>query len=263
MNSFNLQPIWDATFAIYHEMDAICQKYGLRLFVSYGTVLGAIRHKGPIPWDDDFDVSMPRPDFMRFIELAPRELPHWLKLVSWQNSRSYLNFFPKIILSDKARVDDVCRRSGLPAPQGIFVDIFPIDGYPVGSFIGKAIRIAGVAMSRFLIKIAHDGKWNCVMNSMGSMLDYDSSSFVVDWAGWVAEERRFAIRRKSDFMRPVDFGNGVYAPYMYGCVRLPANFDKYLKWLYGDYMTLPPDEDRHPSHIVDGVSPAKWRLGPC
>ncbi len=67
---------------IYKVFAAICEKHSLRHYVAFGTALGAVRHKGFIPWDDDIDIMMPQPDYEHLIEIAPKELPEELQFLS-------------------------------------------------------------------------------------------------------------------------------------------------------------------------------------
>ena len=78
---YGLRPLWDALYEIYEEFAKICDKHGLRYYAFAGTLLGAIRHNGFIPWDDDLDVAMPRPDYEKFIQISKTELPRHLNFV--------------------------------------------------------------------------------------------------------------------------------------------------------------------------------------
>lgn len=257
---YNLRPIWDAAYSIYREMDAICVRHGLRLYASFGTTLGAIRHKGPIPWDDDFDTSMPRDDLEKFLEVAPLELPDWLKIVSYRNRRCYKNLFPKVIVSDSKIVDRICAESGLPAPEGIFVDIFPIDGYPATRF-GQMFRVGYMILLRGLFSLTKMNLCNRAMEWLASMVRYDKAKRATDWEGWRKEEVMFAKRRDRPWPTPADFGNGVEVPFGEGKVRVPSNWRKYLEWWYGNWRELPPEDKRHPDHTTRFQSLKPYRLG--
>ena len=69
-----LKKAWAVQLGILHEIDTICAKYGLTYFAYWGTLIGAVRHQGFIPWDDDLDIAMPRPDYMKFLEVVMDEL---------------------------------------------------------------------------------------------------------------------------------------------------------------------------------------------
>ena len=259
METYNLKPIWDVSLRIYSEMDKICRSNNLRLYVSYGTALGAMRHKGPIPWDDDFDTSMPRKDLETFLRIAPKQLPSWLKLVSYRNRSCYHNMFAKVIVSDAEILNAVCTESGLPAPEGVFVDIFPIDGYPA-SRIGRMWRIGYVSVLRGLFSLTKSNLCNRIMEWLASMLPFDTAKRVTDWAGWRKQEIALATRKRA-WMSPDDFAEGIDVPFGESTVRVPTNWEKYLVWCYGDWRKLPPEEDRHPDHATRFQSWKPYRLG--
>ena len=259
MKPYNLKPIWAISLKIYSEMDKICRRNNLRLYVSYGTALGAIRHTGPIPWDDDFDTSMPRKDLEMFLRVAPKQLPNWLKLVSYRNRNSYHHLFAKVMVSDVGIVDAVCAESGLPAPEGVFVDVFPIDGYPVSRF-GRLWRFGYVSFLRGLFSLTKSNLCNRIMEWLASMISFDTAKRVTDWAGWRKEEFALATRKRA-WMSPDDFGEGIDVPFGESTVRVPKNWEKYLEWWYGDWRKLPPEKDRHPDHLTALQSKKAYRLG--
>lgn len=121
--------VWQAELNILRELDRICRKHGIRYFADYGTLLGAVRHQGFVPWDDDIDVVMLRPEYERFKQVAATEIREPL---FFQNT--YTDGF--VIGFSKIRDS---RTSAVEFPdydgmhQGIFVDIFPLDDVPDGS----------------------------------------------------------------------------------------------------------------------------------
>lgn len=258
--NYDLRPIWEITFKIYQEIDRICTRHGLRVFASSGTALGAIRHAGFIPWDDDFDVSMPWPDFIAFQKIAPKELPAWLKLLSCYNCSVYDYSFPKVIISDQKVLDEVCKASHSDAPQGIFVDIFALNGYPRSS-VWKRVRYCVVGVSRMLMKHGFSKFWNYIMDYIVSRTPYETAESVIEWTGWFKREQQFIVNAKK-WLTPAIFGNGKIVPFMDGAIRVPQDVDAYLKWTYGDYMTLPPEDRRRPGHVAISCERFPWRLGP-
>ena len=92
-----LRPLWDAMLEVYKAFAAICDKHGLRYCADCGTALGAVRHGGFIPWDDDMDIQMPRLDYEKFASLAQQELPMGYAWIDRFNCRDYDNGFGKVI----------------------------------------------------------------------------------------------------------------------------------------------------------------------
>ena len=147
-DNYNLRPIWDATLEVYREIVKICDRHDLRYYVTDGTLIGAVRHKGFIPWDDDFDMSMPRPDYEKFIEYAKTELPVHLKFVNWRNTPEFHLLFGKVQECRREVVCDLEKRSGLKMSNGLFVDIFPIEGYPKGRLGRACINILNFILTQ-------------------------------------------------------------------------------------------------------------------
>ena len=111
---------------ILREFVRLCEANGLRYYLAYGTLLGAVRHKGFIPWDDDIDVTMPREDYERFAAICGAGLPGGLRWQSYATEGHYPVWFGKLI-----REDTVLRQAlsdHLDISQSVFIDVFPLDG---------------------------------------------------------------------------------------------------------------------------------------
>lgn len=117
--------IWNKLMELLVELDRICKKHSIKYFAEAGTLIGAARHKGFIPWDDDIDITMLRPDYDKFKEVAPRELKKPFCLV---NAYTGDNLFTisKLMNIDTTAIEDT--KAGYP--QGIFLDIWPFDDIP-------------------------------------------------------------------------------------------------------------------------------------
>lgn len=120
-----LRRLWDVELGILHEFERICQMYDLTYFGAYGTALGAIRHQGFIPWDDDIDVAMPRADYERLIEVAPGELEEQFALLEPRTTKGYVMPFAKLTRADTTFVE--ATDQDRTYKSGIFIDIFPFD----------------------------------------------------------------------------------------------------------------------------------------
>ena len=112
---------------ILKEFLRICKKYDLRYYALGGTLLGAVRHKGFIPWDDDVDMGMPRPDFIRFGEIAKKEFPQYIRFCTYQETPGYRYYVPR--LTDR-RVKVIDSSAAVEQEKEAWIDIFPLDGMP-------------------------------------------------------------------------------------------------------------------------------------
>lgn len=126
---YDIRPLQLRTLKLLRQFQEVCREHGLRWYATAGTMLGAVRHAGFIPWDDDMDIAMPRPDYDRLIAHAAEWLPRPMELVCAELDESYPLPFAK--LQDASTT--ILERPHLPFLGGIYIDIFPIDGVPAAS----------------------------------------------------------------------------------------------------------------------------------
>ena len=113
------------------EVDKICKKHDIPYWLSSGTLIGAMRHDGFIPWDDDLDIEMLRKDYVRLMAVLPKELPSWLALQNSDTDPNYFYFYAKV----RDRRSKMLEQNGydrLWQEQGIYIDIFPMEQHPIG-----------------------------------------------------------------------------------------------------------------------------------
>ena len=240
-------------------IDKICKESNLRYFLCGGTLLGAVRHHGFIPWDDDIDIFMPRPDYERFIELIKDSEEY--KLLANTDKDYYYNF-GKLVDKRTAMIE---RGNESISGMGVYIDIFPLDGMPNNEdeavkHIEKIDRIRH-RITSFSIGKPHFRKnigillvnwFYYITNKMTSIqaeqkkyielakqYAYDSSEFVYATGG--------AYKKKDIFPRAW-LSEGAELMFEGVKFRVPTEYDKYLKRLYGDYMELPPVEKRVSHH---------------
>ena len=106
--------------------DKVCQEHGLRYYLWAGTMLGAVRHKGFIPWDDDIDVCMPRPDYERLLAHCQEWMPHPYRVIAPETDDAYPYPFAKV----EDVTTTVMERPDFSYVEGVYIDIFPLDGFP-------------------------------------------------------------------------------------------------------------------------------------
>lgn len=130
---------------ILNYIDTLCKKHNINYIINYGTLIGAVRHEGFIPWDDDIDLSMPREDYQRFINIFQKEKSKY-KLLSLETDKNYFNNFIKITDSTTKIIDT---RNTKTYESGIFIDIFPIDRFDDPKVIDTCYKLESFKLLSF------------------------------------------------------------------------------------------------------------------
>ena len=277
-----LEPVWNAILDVYKEFARICDEQGLRYYVSYGTALGAVRHKGFIPWDDDFDVIMPRDDYERFRKIQETALPDHLKYVDWHNTKEMTSFtYAKIQDCRADHVADVETQIKRVMPHGIYMDIFPLDGAPGSNFAKsvwklrlRLLRLAAASLdSDFPEKPTLRRRAGRLLGGFLRRHVYHAAEkfHFAKYYEAMVREKPYSPRYKcgcilsayGSFYGLCDYsvyGAPTMMPFEGIQVPVPHEYDIYLTTLYGDYMTLPPIGKRISTH--KDMASAPWKFGP-
>ena len=126
MGDYNIKELQKCILNILLAVDKVCREHNIRYWLSDGTMLGAVRHGGFIPWDDDADIAMPRPDYQRFIEHGEEWLPAPFELQTFQKDENCTSAFLKVIDGSTTLIE----RWALNSIGGVYIDVCPIDGIP-------------------------------------------------------------------------------------------------------------------------------------
>lgn len=114
---------------ILTAVDSICRKHNIPYWLGSGTLIGAVRHGGFIPWDDDVDIELLRPDFLRLMKVLPKELPEHLVLQNHDSDPNYFHTYAKV-RDKRARITETLHYSSIFKEQGVYIDIFPMEHLP-------------------------------------------------------------------------------------------------------------------------------------
>lgn len=260
---------------IFQEIERICKKNNIRYFAIGGTCLGAVRHKGFIPWDDDMDLAMPRTDYEKFKEVAPKEFKSKYKLIAEGSLPHYPCPFMKVHDETTTFVEEGMSNFE-DRYSGVYVDIMALDGIPK-SYLARRIYFGKIKANISLAYRKMRGSsreqryyhfWkvmeflylNHVSNThfvdkiikLHKKYPYDNcSQLAYNWSG---------RGRKIIFQR-ADFEDIIELPFENVIMPCPVGYDDFLTAVYGDYMELPPKEKQVPLHkpdIIDLHKPATY-----
>lgn len=222
---------------ILEQFTDFCNAKGLRYYLAYGTLIGAVRHKGFIPWDDDIDVVMPIEDYFRFLDEYPKAGRYGVLSILSENEY----FFPFAKLVDH---ETYLHHHGFPITwmQGMYIDIFPMSGFQ------KDIPFHEQWLEQSLLDI--EWYWYYVSKDIVHKKMYDCRQKILD--------RKFQIKfNEADLvgvlttlpakpwsLDPCLFGEGCQLIFAGKPYRVPVGYDAYLKKIYGNYMQVPPIEEQ-------------------
>ncbi|MDB4785502.1 LicD family protein [Akkermansiaceae bacterium] len=246
---------------ILDEVHSFCKENNIDYSLSYGTLLGAIRHQGYIPWDDDIDVMIPRPDYDKFVSNFKARKSHF-KVKSSEKDKDYPYLFAKVENSKTKLVE----YSSISYNIGVNIDIFPIDGLPkkkhkLNNFYRKmdlckkmlAIKTVKINLSSrgliknttlFFLKVLFSlVSYQLIVkltNKLVVKYDYSESKFVMSCCLEGSKRNQYMSKVVYD-----EFIEVVFESKKYKAIK---NFDDYLSMQYGNYMELPPKVERITHH---------------
>ena len=259
-----LDAIQKIQLAALTEVDRICRKHGIRYFLGGGTLGGAIRHKGFIPWDDDSDIMMLREDYDKFCEIAPKELPAFLSFHSNKTDKNNFYEFAKLRVDNTVFATELAK-SHSSINIGIALDIFCHDK-TANSALGQKLHLAMTVFTRALVL----NKWNKRKTKNGSRFQTAVTNFCIRvfplrFSLWLMNHTISFFKHKKNAKFLYDgMGRNVYngsfpIELLQNEIRLdfegvplpvPERYDEYLRFLYGDYMELAPLSTRLGCHEI-------------
>lgn len=252
MERIGIDEIHARVLAIAKEFDKICTRHHIPYYIIGGTMLGAIRHKGFIPWDDDMDFGVPLDYYSQLEDILMEELPSNYRCCTYKNHPCVIHNFFKI--EDRETVFDDRDRYPIPLNEqiGVNIDIFPLSRCRLDDPVMKKVTYYKTLLGAFMNSQSHPdslprkivkaslrfiagGSALKVNNKMEQLLHNTKGDCLGNLLGhWGAKE-----------IIPYDwYGDGVRYSFEDTSFVGIMSYDKYLTKLYGDYMQLPPEEKR-------------------
>lgn len=270
IEDFNIREMQLIQLEMLKEFDRICKKHDIKYFLCGGTMLGAVRHEGFIPWDDDIDVMLLRNDYEKLINICLKELDTKYFLQTFETDKGYIKMYAKIRCNNTIFKEMTTRKINMH--HGIYIDIFPLDNIPDSKVllqIHKIIlsvfdvfrlsskieyfiespsflrKIVGYIMFPISKLIVHR-PFLKLIDFIAKIFRKKETKFVSNLYGdtirWYSKPRQAQLRAIYESVEYLKFEDG-YFP-------VPKRWDEYLTAVYGDYMQLPPVEERCLHHHI-------------
>jgi len=238
------------------EFHRVCEENGLTYYMLGGTALGAVRHQGFIPWDDDMDVGMPRKDYDRLYELSKQILPSNLELRFYKNTEKSPFHFMKLINKNTTLVERVYKNY----VEGIYIDVFPLDGMKKYGFFNKVRGELIYLLHATIMNHFYTKERRCFLKKtfefFAKKLNHIFLHDLLERLMTMEKKENYpnylcnflGAWRDREFIPVGVFSNPVLYKFEDASFFGPKEADLYLTSLYGDYMRLPPEKDRICKH---------------
>lgn len=264
MDNETLKKVQLTLLEIAKEVKRVCDENNIQYFLDSGTLLGAVRHGGFIPWDDDFDIGMMRSEYLKFCAIAPKKLKKEYFLQTWENDSLYAVPFAKVRKKNTVYMED---KASIHLNNGFYVDIFPYDYAPSTPNDKKRLMQRLAYIERVLLMKCNYRPWQehggVNIKKKVAYIPYRCVSAFFSKQYLIEKYERLVYKvpesdelyiqfgsTKGFFIPQKAFGVGSDMKFEDTSFRCPDNYDLYLSSIYGDYMKLPPVDQRENRHQI-------------
>lgn len=256
-----MNPIQEKLLDMFLWFHNYCIDNNITYYAAGGTVLGAARHNGFIPWDDDIDIVIPRKDYNRLIRLFSKKVDHYYLESPYSENKDFLYSYTKLYDTNTTQIE----RGYIKCKRGVYIDIFPLDG--IGTTYNEAIKnfrkvnLVNMFLRARTYAIRKESRWyknlsillsRCIPSvlvnnkKLSIYVDYLANSINNDQVDYVAN--LMGAYREKEIVKKELFGEPVFHDFENISIFIPERYDEYLSKLYGDWKKMPPIEKRKTNH---------------
>lgn len=246
-------------FELLKEFVCICEELQLTYFLVCGSALGAAKYQGFIPWDDDVDVALPRPDYEIFCREAQKLLPEGVFLQNNRTDPEYPFIFSKLRQSNTTFVEKALSQRNIN--HGVYIDVFPLDGYPNNSSLASQVEKEKRRYDLWLLCCLNfKGNWKTKLLTVAEkmlLLHRRASWFVNRLERHISQYQvgesylwcnHGNWQGKREYAPREQYGSGIWATFEGLQIRIPEKYDEYLTQKYGDWRADLPEEKKTGHH---------------
>lgn len=266
--SSKIKEVWAVELDLLNQLDIVCKAHNLKYFAGAGTLLGAVRHKGFIPWDDDIDVYMLRSDYDKLIALACEFKEPYFLHTAYTDQNNDIRPFTKLRNTQTSFITDWDVEHGVNRGMGIFIDIFPLDGIcenPFRNRIQKAVchyyrvlfTTPPITNPQWKLKykiialIKHLAFHASRRPKLDVFRQYEAQLKKYSVEGTKMWGNRTLVFDCPKSRRPIeDWMDIIEVPFEFTTIPIPRNYDEILRQQYGNYMEFPKDKSSGKLHQV-------------
>ena len=271
-SNVSVKQIQEVQVEILKEFQRICDKHAIKYQLFAGSLLGAVRHQGFIPWDDDIDLCMPRNDYIKFLQICKEDLGKEFFLQHTKSDSASILQFSKLRKNETLFSSLFDEGSGMH--QGVFIDIFPLDAVNPSSLVGRlhpwiinlffiinSSRLIGrvkhtknifIRYTRLflhiVVKFIPKEFFDCVLNALFTFYNGKETHYINHLTNGITKKRlKMYIRDKDSFK------NSILLSFEGLMVPCPIDYHELLTQNFGDYMKLPEASKRKPHHSITRI----------
>ncbi|MBU5430980.1 LicD family protein [Kineothrix sp. MSJ-39] len=254
---------WACTMDIVQHIDRICKKYGLTYYADWGTLLGAVRHNGYIPWDDDIDLALKRKDYQKLVSVLPEELPKEYLINTCFSNPEHKEFFTGITDGSVLNLSKEYLARHHQCPFVAIIDIFPLDYLPRNEQEAAIVKELFILIWETVTKIQHGEPQEKIEKSVVEVETYlkvsidrskplisqlwryasllamsyteEDGDYLTQWCSYVNRHEKFKLKKEW-------YEEAIYLPFEYMQMPVPNGYDEILKLMYGESYMIPVRE---------------------